>query len=110
MPRLEQYALRAFSEALDQVSLTLAENAGLNSIDVLTNIKAHHLKDNNPHLGVDCEETGTNDMRVQKIFETLDGKRQQICLATQVSKMILKIDDIFTNSSSERTNTRMGYS
>ena len=39
-------------------------------------------------------QKGTNDMKQQKVFETLIGKQQQVQLATQVVKMILKIDDV----------------
>jgi len=39
-------------------------------------------------------DAGTNDMREQAVFETLIGKKQQMLLATQVVKMILKIDDV----------------
>ena len=39
-------------------------------------------------------QTGTNDMRQQSVYESLIGKQQQILLATQVVKMILKIDDV----------------
>ena len=40
------------------------------------------------------KKQGTNDMKQQKVFETLIGKQQQLLLATQVVKMILKIDDV----------------
>ena len=40
---------------------------------------------------------GTNDMKVQKVYETLIGKQQQVMLATQIVKMILKIDDVIVN-------------
>ncbi|CAB1099533.1 unnamed protein product [Ectocarpus sp. CCAP 1310/34] len=45
-------------------------------------------------LGIDCNQVGTCDMKEQGIFETLIGKQQQLLLATQVVKMILKIDDV----------------
>ena len=54
------------------------------------------MQENNPHLGIDCNNTGTNDMKEQNVFETLIGKQQQLLLATQVVKMILKIDDVIT--------------
>ena len=57
-------------------------------------VKARQLAEHNPHLGIDCNDAGTNDMREQNVFETLAGKRQQLFLATQVCKMILKIDDV----------------
>jgi T-complex protein 1 subunit epsilon len=43
---------------------------------------------------VDCNQLGSNDMKEHLVFETLIGKQQQIQLATQVVKMILKIDDV----------------
>jgi len=45
---------------------------------------------------VDSLEKGTNDMKVQHVIETLNSKKQQISLATQLVKMILKIDDVRT--------------
>lgn len=55
-------------------------------------------QDNNTTYGIDCNDVGTTDMREQNVFETLIGKQQQILLATQVVKMILKIDDVITPS------------
>eukprot|EP00889_Picochlorum_renovo_P005435 jgi/Picre1/32465/NNA_007811.t1 len=91
---VEQYGMRAFADALDIIPLSLAENSGLAPIDSVTEVKARQLAENNPYLGIDCVDAGTNDMREQNVFETLIGKRQQMFLATQVCKMILKIDDI----------------
>lgn len=94
IPSVEQYAMRAFADALDAVPNALAENRGLPPIESVATIKAQQLKDKNPFLGVDCKEIGTNDMKSQGVFETLIGKQQQILLATQVVKLILKIDDV----------------
>jgi T-complex protein 1 subunit epsilon len=94
----EQYAMRAFAKALDSIPLALAENAGLAPIETVAAVKALQLAESNPHLGIDCLNVGTNDMREQNVFETLIGKKQQIFLATQVCKMILKIDDVINQS------------
>jgi T-complex protein 1 subunit epsilon len=91
----DQYAVRAFADALDAVPIALAENSGLQSIDALTTVKAQQTKENNPYLGIDCLDVGTNDMKQQGVYETLIGKMQQFYLATQVTKMVLKIDDVF---------------
>jgi len=91
---LEQYAMRAFSDALESIPMALAENSGLDPIEELTQIRAKQALDNNPYLGIDCNENGTSDMKAQHVIETLIGKKQQINLATQLVKMILKIDDI----------------
>ena len=93
---LEQYAYRAFADALDAIPIALSENSGLPPIETVTAIKAQQQKEKNPWLGVDCFGLGTNDMKKQNVIETLNSKKQQLSLATQLVKMILKIDDIRT--------------
>eukprot|EP00457_Paulinella_chromatophora_P006131 gb/GEZN01006149.1/.p1 GENE.gb/GEZN01006149.1/~~gb/GEZN01006149.1/.p1 ORF type:complete len:548 (-),score=93.76 gb/GEZN01006149.1/:33-1676(-) len=93
-PGVEQYAIRAFADALQAIPTTLADNAGMPAIQTLSELQAEQIKTKNTSLGVDCLRKGTNDMKKQKVFETLIGKQQQILLATQVVKMILKIDDV----------------
>ena len=90
----EQFAHRAFADALEAVPLALAENSGLPGIEALAEVRAAQAATGNPHLGVDCNGVGTADMREQGVFETLAGKRQQLFLATQVCRMIMKIDDV----------------
>ncbi len=50
----------------------------------LASLKQRQAMEGNPWLGVDCKQAGTNDMKVQKVLETLHGKKQQFLLATQV--------------------------
>lgn len=59
-PGLEQYAMRAFADALDSVPMALAENSGLSPIETLASIKSRQVKEKNPRLGVDCMQTGSN--------------------------------------------------
>eukprot|EP00996_Jenningsia_fusiforme_P004385 NODE_519_length_2153_cov_47.984791_g477_i0.p1 GENE.NODE_519_length_2153_cov_47.984791_g477_i0~~NODE_519_length_2153_cov_47.984791_g477_i0.p1 ORF type:complete len:547 (+),score=157.88 NODE_519_length_2153_cov_47.984791_g477_i0:121-1761(+) len=92
----EQHAVRAFGDALDTIPIALAENSGLNAIETVTSVKAAQLKLKNPNLGIDCMDAGTTDMKAQKVYEALIGKIQQVKLATQMAKMILKIDDVIT--------------
>jgi len=98
---VEQYAMRAFADALEAIPIALAENSGLPPIETLSAIKAAQLKTGNSRLGVDCLQKGTSDMKIQRVFETLIGKQQQILLATQLVKMILKIDDVIQPSEYE---------
>jgi len=91
---VEQYALRAFADALEASPMALAENSGLAPIETVANIKARQISENSPHIGVDSMETGCDNMKEQFVFETLIGKMQQFRLATQVVRMILKIDDV----------------
>ncbi|XP_069119799.1 T-complex protein 1 subunit epsilon-like [Argopecten irradians] len=91
---LEQYAMRSFAEALESIPLALAENSGSSPIHTLADIKSRQLKEKNPRLGIDCLFKDTNDMKDQHVIETLSSKRAQIMLAVQLTKMILKIDDV----------------
>lgn len=88
VPGIEQYAIRAFADALDDIPMSLAENAGLSPISEVSAIKSRQLSEGNPRLGVDCNQLGSNDMKDHLVFETLIGKQQQIQLATQVVKMV----------------------
>ncbi|KAJ1976546.1 T-complex protein 1 subunit epsilon [Dimargaris cristalligena] len=98
---IEQYAMRAFAAALDAVPLTLAENSGLSPIDALADVKSEQVRTQNSRLGIDCMHKGSNDMREQHVFDPLISKRQQFLLATQLVKMILKIDDVITHYGDE---------
>lgn len=96
-----QYAMRAFAEALESIPQALAENSGLSPLDIVTAVKKNQLETKNSKLGVDCNGMGTNCMKTQNVFETLIGKKQMFFLATQVCKMILKIDDVIQPSNYE---------
>jgi len=91
---LEQYAFRAFSVALEAVPLALAENSGLLPIETLSELKSRHSSGKVHSYGVDCMLTGESDMKKHHVVESLHSKKQQITLATQLVKMILKIDDV----------------
>uniref|UniRef100_A0A2M4A6N5 T-complex protein 1 subunit epsilon n=1 Tax=Anopheles triannulatus TaxID=58253 RepID=A0A2M4A6N5_9DIPT len=97
---LEQYAFRAFSVALESVPLALAENSGLPPIETLSEVKARQVAENSSTFGVDCMLTGNADMKDHHVIESLHSKKQQIILATQLVKMILKIDDVRTPADS----------
>jgi len=91
---LEQYAVRAFADALEAVPIALAENSGFSPIETLAEVKSRQVNEKNPRLGIDCNLKKTNDMREQGVYDSLIAKKQQFLLATQVVKMILKVDDV----------------
>lgn len=99
---VDQYAIRAFAEALEDIPLALAENAGLSPIEEVAVVKARQVKEGNSTIGiglnVEADENGfhSGDMRELHVYETLIGKQQQFQLASQVVKMILKIDDVIS--------------
>ncbi|ODQ81830.1 hypothetical protein BABINDRAFT_160062 [Babjeviella inositovora NRRL Y-12698] len=98
---ISQYAFRAFANALDAIPMALAENSGLDPINALTAIKAKQVKERNPNLGVDCLGKGTNDMKELFVIDPLIGKKQQLILATQLCRMLLKINDVIISGKDE---------
>lgn len=76
IPSVQQYAVRAFADALEQIPTALAENTGLQPIPVVAEMKAKQISENNPRLGVNCFSEGTTDMRDSKVFETYLSKKQ----------------------------------
>lgn len=93
---LDQWGMRAFSKALESVPMALAENSGMSPVETLTDLRSEQRTSGNSRLGVDALYTGNSDMKVQNVVETLVGKKQQLSLATQLVRMILKIDDVRT--------------
>lgn len=100
-PGLEQYAMRAFANALDAVPMALAENSGLSPIEALGAVKARQVREQNTRLGIDCMHKGNNDMRDHFVIDPLIGKRQQLLLATQLCRMVLKINNVIIAGSGE---------
>lgn len=97
-PTLDQYSMQAFSNALDTIPQILAENSGLPCIQTVTSLKAKQLNSKNGWHGVDAMLKGTTDMSEQNVYEALSSKLNQFRLATQVTKMILKIDDVIQHT------------
>ncbi|KAK4989204.1 T-complex protein 1 subunit epsilon [Elasticomyces elasticus] len=102
-PGLEQYAMRAFAEALDAIPMALAENSGLSPQECVSAIKSRQVKEPGARgrLGVDCMGTGSNDMREHFVIDPLISKRQQLLLATQLCRMVLKINNVIIAGSDE---------
>lgn len=101
-PGLEQYAMRAFAEALDAVPMALAENSGLNPIATLAEVKSQQVKTaHRGRLGVDCMRKGSNDMKEAFVIDPLIGKKQQLMLATQLCRMVLKVNNVIIAGSGD---------
>ncbi|AGK61924.1 thermosome subunit [Archaeoglobus sulfaticallidus PM70-1] len=89
----EQLAVEAFAKAMEIIPKTLAENAGLDPIDVLVELKSAHEK-GNKYAGVNVETGKVEDMKENGVVEPLRVKTQAIASATEVAVMILRIDDV----------------
>lgn len=101
MTGIDQYAFRAFANALEAIPTALADNSGLSSIESLASVKSRQVKEGNSRLGIDCLNTGNNDMRENFVVDPLIGKRQQLLLATQLTRMILKINDVIVTGTDD---------
>merc|ERR1712228_646611 len=84
---VEQYAVRAFADALEEIPLTLAENSGYNPIEYVQKLREEQMTEKNEFLGADAMRLGTTNMYEQGIFESVLSKVSQLQLATQVVKM-----------------------
>lgn len=88
----EQLAISAFAEALEVVPRTLAENAGLDSIDALVDLRAAHEK--SLYMGLDVFQGDVVDMYQAGVVEPMRVKKLAIQSAAEASEMILRIDDM----------------
>jgi len=95
-----QLAVQKFADALDSIPLALAENAGMDSIDTMTELRTKQNK-GAKWTGVDVRNTKVTDMFKQDVLEPLVVKEQIIKSATEAASMLLRIDDVITGSKSK---------
>jgi chaperonin GroEL (HSP60 family) len=86
-------AAKVFAEALESIAVTLAENAGLQPIDILSELRSRH-DAGETWAGLEVREGKVRDMSKVGVFEPLTVKKQIIKSASEAACMILKIDDI----------------
>ncbi len=90
----EQLAIEAFADALEVIPRTLAENAGLDTLDTMVAIRAAHDKKKGVAMGVNVFGEGVIDMLKEGVIEPTVVKKQAIESAVEVASMILRIDDV----------------
>jgi len=90
----EQLAIEAFAESIEIVPKTLAENAGLEPIDILVGLRSAHDKPNGHIMGVDVFTGKIIDMQKNGVIEPIKVKEQAVKSATEAASMILRIDDV----------------
>ena len=95
----EQLAALAFAEALEVIPTTLAENAGLDPVDILVELRSRHEK-GDVWAGVDVFNGEVNDMAELDVYEPLAVKEQIIKSASEVAAMIIRIDDVIASGKS----------
>ena len=107
----EQLAVQEFASALEFIPTTLAENAGLDPIDILTELKSRHDSGEN-YAGINIFNNRIEDALHEGIIEPVKIKSQAISSATEVAIMILRIDDVLASRGSSGGGVKgsgMGY-
>ena len=92
----EQLAIEAFADAVEAIPLTLAENAGLDPIDIMVALRSEHEKKGSKSMGIDVNTGKIVCMCEKMIIEPLRVKQQVVKSATEATNMILKIDDLIS--------------
>jgi len=90
---IESYCFRAFAEALEIIPYTLAENAGLNPISIVTELRNRHVQ-GDKNAGINVKKGIISDILKENVVQPLLVSSSAINLATETVNMILKIDDI----------------
>lgn len=94
----EQLAIEAFADSIEIIPKTLAENAGLESIDILVGLRAAHEKAKGHLMGVNVFTGKIVDMYANGVIEPESVKEQALKSAAEASSMILRIDDVIAST------------
>jgi len=95
----EQLAVNAFADSMEIIPVTLAENAGLDTIDMLVELRAGHAR-GNVNDGVNITLSKIADMQAENVFEGAVVKKQAIKSASESAQLILRIDDVIATAKS----------
>jgi len=93
----EQLAIEAYAEALEAIPLTIAENAGLDPIDIMVELRSKHADAGNKWYGVQAKTGKIADMYADNVIEPLRVKQQVVKSATEAASMLLRIDDVVSS-------------
>jgi archaeal chaperonin len=96
-----QLAVQKFADALDSLPLALAENAGMDPIDTMTELRSKQSK-GSKWTGIDVRNMVVADMFKQNVLEPVIVKEQIIKSATEAACMILRVDDVIASSKSKK--------
>jgi archaeal chaperonin len=94
----EQLAIETFADAIEIIPKTLAENAGLEPIDILVELRAAHGKPDGQYKGVNLFTGKVENMRDKGVVEPVIVKEQAIKSATESATMIIRIDDVIAST------------
>ena len=92
---MESYCVRAFAEAMEVVPYTLAENAGLNPIQIVTELRNKHAG-GEKYAGINVRKNSVTDMLVENVVQPLLVTTSALTLACECVRMILKVCGFLT--------------
>jgi chaperonin GroEL (HSP60 family) len=92
----EQMAIEAFANAIEIIPKTLSENAGLDPIDMMLEIKSAH-KQGKKYAGINVNSGKVDDMLKNNVIEPLRVSKQEIEASSETATMILRIDDVIAS-------------
>jgi chaperonin GroEL (HSP60 family) len=95
----QQLAIEAFAEAVEVIPRTLAENGGLEPIDILIELRQIHDKENGKYMGINIYTGKLQNSIENGVIEPIVVKEQAIKSAAESAAMILRVDDIITAKS-----------
>ncbi|HID25036.1 MAG TPA: thermosome subunit, partial [Thermoplasmata archaeon] len=96
----EQMAIEAFANAVESVPRTLSENAGLDPIDMILELRKSH-KEGNKYAGINVFTGEVDDMLENNVIEPLRVSVQEVQAAAEAATMILRIDDVIAAKTKE---------
>ncbi len=91
----ESLAIEGFSRALRQLPMIIADNAGLDSAELISNLKSA-IHNGSTTAGIDVNKGGVGDMKELGIYECLKVKEQALMSACEAAEMILRVDEVIT--------------
>ncbi|MEM1533239.1 MAG: thermosome subunit beta [Desulfurococcaceae archaeon] len=104
----EQLAIESFAKSLEGLSITLAENAGLDPVEILMKLRAAHETDAGKTVGINVFSGQVEDMKALGVIEPLSVKANAIKAGTEAATLVLRIDDVIAASKTAKEEKEKG--
>ena len=91
----ESLAIEGFSKALRQLPMIICDNAGLDSADIISNLRSA-IHNGSISAGIDINNGKVGDMKEMGVYECFKVKEQALMSACEAAEMILRVDDVIT--------------
>ena len=99
----ESICIESFAKALRQLPTIICDNAGLDSSEIISNLKKAIIE-GAPSAGIDINKGAVGDMKELGVFECLEVKKQALMSACEAAEMIIRVDMTFTAPARQRTD------